>query len=129
MAGQKPGPVRVYVGTYTQNTPHYAARSEGIYVYELDSASGSLTHVHTAPGVVNPSFLALDPPRRYLYAVNEVLDIDGRKLIFEDGSWLLIRPSGTEPKVRFYVEARSSDGCQALVDTCRRLLTEIGLVD
>jgi phosphomannomutase len=59
----------------------------------------------------------------------EVLAIDGRKLIFEDGSWLLIRPSGTEPKVRFYVEARSSDGCQALVDTCRRLLAEIGLVD
>lgn len=61
--------------------------------------------------------------------INEVLDIDGHKLIFDDGSWLLIRPSGTEPKVRFYVEARSSDGCQALIDTCRRLLTEIGLVD
>ncbi len=61
--------------------------------------------------------------------IAEVLDIDGRKLIFADGSWLLIRPSGTEPKVRFYVEARSNDGCQALVDTCRRLLAEIGLVD
>ena len=59
----------------------------------------------------------------------ETLTIDGRKLIFDDGSWLLIRPSGTEPKVRFYVEARSSDGCQALVDTCRRLLAEIGLID
>ena len=59
----------------------------------------------------------------------EVLDIDGRKLIFDDGSWLLIRPSGTEPKVRFYVEARSADGCQALVDTAQRLLAEVGLVD
>jgi phosphomannomutase len=59
----------------------------------------------------------------------EVLSIDGRKLIFDDGSWLLIRPSGTEPKVRFYVEARSDDGCQALIDSCRRLLAEIGLVD
>ncbi|HSH14179.1 MAG TPA: phosphoglucomutase, partial [Desulfurivibrionaceae bacterium] len=49
--------------------------------------------------------------------IAEVLAIDGRKLIFDDGSWLLIRPSGTEPKVRFYVEARSSDGCQDLVDT------------
>lgn len=59
----------------------------------------------------------------------EVLAIDGRKLIFDDGSWLLIRPSGTEPKVRFYVEARSSDGCQALVDTARLMLAEIGLID
>lgn len=61
--------------------------------------------------------------------IAEVLDIDGHKIIFDDGSWLLIRPSGTEPKVRFYVEARSSDGCQALIDTCQRLLAEIGLVD
>ncbi|NTV15622.1 MAG: hypothetical protein HGA96_17120 [Desulfobulbaceae bacterium] len=59
----------------------------------------------------------------------EVLAIDGRKLILDDGSWLLIRPSGTEPKVRFYVEARSSDGCQSLVDTAQQLLADIGLVD
>ncbi len=59
----------------------------------------------------------------------EVLAIDGRKLILADGSWLLIRPSGTEPKVRFYVEARSGDGCQALVDTAQQLLAEVGLVD
>jgi phosphomannomutase len=64
-----------------------------------------------------------------LSLITEVLDIDGRKLIFDDGSWLLIRPSGTEPKVRFYVEARSADGCQALIETCRLLLAEIGLVD
>jgi phosphomannomutase len=62
-------------------------------------------------------------------SIAEVIDVDGRKLIFADGSWLLIRPSGTEPKVRFYVEARSGDGCQALVDTCRLLLARIGLVD
>jgi len=59
----------------------------------------------------------------------EVLAIDGRKLILDDGSWLLIRPSGTEPKVRFYVEARSADGCQALIDTAHHLLAEVGLVD
>lgn len=61
--------------------------------------------------------------------ITRVLDIDGRKMIMADGSWLLIRPSGTEPKVRFYVEARSADGCQALIDTAQRLLAEIGLVD
>ncbi|MDO9538324.1 MAG: hypothetical protein Q7J68_08410 [Thermoplasmata archaeon] len=32
-------------------------------------------------------------------------DIDGLKYIFEDGSWLLIRSSGTEPLVRIYVDS------------------------
>lgn len=32
---------------------------------------------------------------------------DGLKLEFEDGSWLLVRPSGTEPLSRIYAEAGS----------------------
>ncbi len=39
--------------------------------------------------------------------VKEIITKDGTKIIFEDNSWLLIRPSGTEPKVRFYIETRS----------------------
>jgi phosphoglucosamine mutase len=35
-------------------------------------------------------------------------DIDGFKLIFEDG-WLLVRPSGTEPKIRLTVEAKNQN--------------------
>ena len=35
-------------------------------------------------------------------------------MILEDDSWLMIRPSGTEPKVRFYVEARTEEGKDAL---------------
>ncbi len=31
--------------------------------------------------------------------------MDGLKLIFEDGSWILVRPSGTEPIFRLYAEA------------------------
>lgn len=34
--------------------------------------------------------------------------LDGFKYVFEDGSWLLIRPSGTEPLIRIYAEASSS---------------------
>lgn len=36
--------------------------------------------------------------------VAQVRTDDGTKLVFSDKSWLMIRPSGTEPKVRFYVE-------------------------
>lgn len=39
--------------------------------------------------------------------VRKVSTMDGVKLYLEDGSWLLMRPSGTEPVVRVYLEARS----------------------
>jgi phosphomannomutase len=57
-----------------------------------------------------------------------IIDIDGRKMIFEDDSWLMIRPSGTEPKVRFYVEARDAESKGALFETARNMLAEIGLL-
>lgn len=60
--------------------------------------------------------------------ISEVIAIDGRKMIFEDGSWLMIRPSGTEPKVRFYVESRTESGTVALVAAARAMLEEIGLL-
>jgi phosphomannomutase len=50
-------------------------------------------------------------------------------MIFEDDSWLMIRPSGTEPKVRFYVESRNPDGTVDLVDAARTMLAEVGLLD
>jgi alpha-D-glucose phosphate-specific phosphoglucomutase len=37
--------------------------------------------------------------------VDEFNEIDGKQIILEDGSWLLIRPSGTESLIRIYVEA------------------------
>ncbi len=61
-------------------------------------------------------------------SIRQVINIDGRKMIFEDGSWLMIRPSGTEPKVRFYVESRTESGTAALVDAARSMLNEIGLL-
>jgi len=71
-------PTYVYVGTYTQTLPHVAGRAEGIYVCTLDQATGALNPVGVATGVVNPSFLALAPSGRYLYAVNETSETDGQ---------------------------------------------------
>lgn len=59
--------------------------------------------------------------------ISEVITIDGHKIIFDDGSWLMIRPSGTEPKVRFYVESRSSSGTRDLVATAQIMLKEVGI--
>jgi phosphomannomutase len=58
----------------------------------------------------------------------EAITIDGLKLVFADQSWLLIRPSGTEPKVRFYVESRTEAGKDELFATARQLLKDIGLL-
>ena len=60
--------------------------------------------------------------------ITEVIDIDGRKMILDDGSWIMIRPSGTEPKVRFYVEARTSEETALLVKSAKSMLAEIGLL-
>lgn len=60
--------------------------------------------------------------------IEKVITIDGRKMIFDDKSWIMIRPSGTEPKVRFYVEARSGAETSFLVKTAKSMLAEIGLL-
>jgi phosphomannomutase len=60
--------------------------------------------------------------------ITDVITIDGRKMIFADGSWLMIRPSGTEPKVRFYVEARDPAETDLLVQSAKSMLAEIGLL-
>jgi 6-phosphogluconolactonase len=73
LSAKRAGELLVYVGTYT------TGKSEGIYLYRLNLSSGELKHVATTSRVVNPSFLALAPGRRYLYAVNEVEDFEGKK--------------------------------------------------
>ena len=65
--------VRVYFGTYT-NT---AAASKGIYLYDLDLTTGALTDTGLTAMTPNPSFLAIAPNRKYLYAVNEIQSYGG----------------------------------------------------
>ena len=56
--------------------------------------------------------------------VKDMITVDGTKIVFDDGSWLMIRPSGTEPKVRFYIEARTEDGKKAVFETAERITEE-----
>ena len=72
-AKQKMKEMLLYIGTYT------SGKSEGIYVYRMNMDTGELKHSATVKGVVNPSFLAIDGRRRYLYAVNEVDEFGGKK--------------------------------------------------
>lgn len=63
----------VYFGTYTQNG------SRGIYRYQFDTETGALQALGVTEGVVNPSFLALHPSGKYLYAVSEIGQLDGKR--------------------------------------------------
>lgn len=60
-----------------------------------------------------------------LPAVKEVKDYDGVKIMFDDSSWLLLRPSGTEPVVRIYAEADNKPKVKKLIDLGRKLVYKI----
>jgi phosphomannomutase/NDP-sugar pyrophosphorylase family protein len=49
-------------------------------------------------------------------ALSGIVRKDGTRLDFEDGSWLLLRPSGTEPVVRVYAEAATAARAETLVE-------------
>jgi 6-phosphogluconolactonase len=63
----------LYVGTYTER-----GRSEGILLARIDRRSGQLRKVGSIDSGPNPSFLAIHPNRRVLYAVNELEKYKGR---------------------------------------------------
>ena len=62
----------VYVGTYT------GGKSKGIYRCEFDTATGKLSEATLVAETANPSFLAIHPSNRYLYAVGEVGTFNGK---------------------------------------------------
>ena len=48
-------------------------------------------------------------------SVDRVSTVDGFKVFLDDGSWVLVRPSGTEPKLRVYAEAGSEERVEELL--------------
>ncbi len=63
----------VYFGTYTRQ------ESKGIYAWRFQPATGKLTEIGLAAETPNPSFLAVHPGQRFLYAASEISNFDGRK--------------------------------------------------
>jgi 6-phosphogluconolactonase len=102
------GSYLVYVGTYT------GPESKGIYALHFDSASGKLTSEGLAAETSNPSFLAIDPSRNFLYAVNEVGDYKGQK----SGSVSAFAIDRKTGKLTFLneVSSRGAGPCHVAVD-------------
>ncbi len=72
----------VFVGTYTEpilfgTGQILYGKGKGIHIYRFDTSSGALEPYGLAEGVRNPSYLAIHPSRRFLYAVNEYKEFEG----------------------------------------------------
>jgi len=65
----------VYVGTYTED----GSKSKGIYAYRFDPGTARLDPIGLVAETINPSFLAVHPNHRFIYAVNEVSNYKGQK--------------------------------------------------
>jgi len=67
---KKPAPAKkdflAFAGTYTAKT-----QSKGIYAFRYDATSGKLTPLGVAAETPDPSFVAIHPSGKFLYAVNE----------------------------------------------------------
>jgi len=48
--------------------------------------------------------------------VSSVNRIDGVKFVFDNQSWLLVRPSGTEPVIRVYAESATLEDLEELIE-------------
>jgi phosphomannomutase len=81
--------------------------------------------VETSVGKQLIERLASEPPRELAgHTVTGVETTDGTKLLFEDESWLLFRPSGTEPMLRIYAEAPTTSQAEALLAAGEALASE-----
>ena len=102
----------LYVGTYT------SGKSEGIYGYRM-SDTGKLTRVNSIHSI-NPSFLAIDRTKRYLYAVNEVGKYAGKpsggvsayRIERDTGNLYLLNEQATE----------GADPCHLSIDNRKQAL-------
>jgi phosphoglucomutase len=82
------------------------------------------TGIRLTPEIMKalPDKLKQDPKEIGGRRVDRTNRLDGVKFIFADGSWLLMRPSGTEPVVRIYAESESAKDVEVLLEQGNRYL-------
>ena len=85
-----------------QYGPHHYVRLDAHFPFEKRAAL--MEFCKTKP-----------PPRLLRSPLAEIKSYDGVKLISRDGSWLMLRGSGTEPVLRIYAESKSPAAAAALI--------------
>jgi len=109
-ASPQRGKYLFYVGTYTEN----GSKGKGIYAYRYDAATQEITPLGLAAETTNPSWVALHPNGRFLYAVNEVQHYSGPN----SGGVSAFSVDRATGKLTFLneVSSRGADPCYITVD-------------
>ena len=107
---KQPGTYLFYVGTYTEE----GSKSKGIYAFRFNAATSEITPLGLAAETTNPSFVALHPNGRFLYAVNEVGNYKGPN----SGGVSAFSVDRATGKLTFLNElpSRGADPCYITVD-------------
>ena len=108
--------LRLYIGTYTRGD----SVSEGIYSTTFDATSGKLSEPTLAVEADNPSFLAVHPSRKFLYACIETGDFEGNPT----GAVSAFRVDPNSGKLSLINQQPSGGGapCHCNVDSTGRFL-------
>ena len=117
MATHEPASILAFIGTYTTLETFVHGKAKGIVTLRLDMATGAFSEVAVTEGGINPSYLALHPSRRYLYAVNE--------LYTEEGGGLSAFAINAETGALTLLNRQPSHGgapCHIVVDNAGRYL-------
>jgi alpha-D-glucose phosphate-specific phosphoglucomutase len=92
---------------------------------EFGSVYSGRLDVHTSPEEKERVLTELrnyTPDHLAGVPVKDRITLDGMKLVLQDESWVLVRPSGTEPLFRIYAEAKNKDRVQELQEEmCNKL--------
>jgi 6-phosphogluconolactonase len=103
----------VWIGTYT------GPQSQGIYAFRFDDETGTLSPLGLAAETPSPSFLALHPNGKVLYAVNETHDGPGNSGMVT--AFAIDPASGRLTKINEQ-PSRGADPCHLAVDATGQYL-------
>jgi 6-phosphogluconolactonase len=112
-AGAGAGSMRVYFGTYT------GGKSRGIYLSQLDGATGRLGEARLVAETPSPSFLAFAPGGKRIYAVNELDQFGGEKGVGSVSAFDISAESG-DLKLLNVRSSRGAHPCHLTVDATGR---------
>jgi phosphomannomutase len=105
--GKKPSELVEYL--YSRVGPHHYRRDD--VTFDPEKRDVMEKHLLEAkPGAIGGTKVARQD------------NVDGTRFILEDGSWAIVRFSGTEPLLRVYAEAESPDRVDILIDEARNLV-------
>ncbi len=114
LAAAEPGEYFVYFGTYT------GQKSQGIYVSRLDTRAGRLSDPVLAAETASPSWIAIHPGQRFLFAANEIGNYEGQKS--GSISAFAIEPGNGKLKFLNRVSSRGGAPCHLAVDATGKTL-------